>query len=495
MSTEPLAQPETSSPAPTASARDLAKAARYTLLSMNQHRSIGQLALQYGHKPHNDPKIIAYAMDKSCYYGPRFLTLDRFQQAFVVMHETMHHVLGHIDRGALIYKREGSRFSPKIFNIACDAPINWMADRLPHSDATSNAVKYGVQKCQALGIVNWGNIQKEVRALAEQGAVKIDPIFDSDPSKLRVEEIYYALMKTIRQVADSLRKKDGQKEGARRGENGSGENQPNPSTETPSENDLIERLAGALNAHDDLFKAIKEASARPEGELVDHIQLQESALKRIQAGAGSSDAILSINRPDGNSHTPWPQAMRRIASSALLHRPMIDPSRPSRRVVSAVAMANNPRLPEILRPRFVPYEPRLSRRIPAKHCVVIIDTSGSMLGDKQLLGDCINETRSICKRVATDISVIFADAEVCDFVHVEDSIEKIEELEPKGGGGTDFRPAITLAEAKSPDLIIYLTDLCGRFPDEKPKCPIIWGYPPEYEKCETPYGIRLPLNP
>lgn len=501
MATKPLAPADNLPPAPEFSARELAKAARYTLLSMAEHRSIGQLALHYAHKPHSDPNVIAYAADKSCYYGPRFLGLDRFQQAFVVMHETMHHVLGHIPRGAVLYKREGERFSPVIFNIACDAAINWMADKLPHADGTSASVKYGVRKCQEFGIVNWVNIQKEVRALAAAGKIDLDPIFDMDPSKLRAEEIYYALMKTVRQVADGLKRQSQEPASGSGKEAG---DQPNPTagdpsnddqSTTPSADDLIEKLAGALNAHDDLFEAIKEASKRPEGELTDDINRQENTLKRIQAGAGSRDAILSVCRPDGETRTPWPQAMRKMASSALLHRPSIDQRRPSRRVVSAVAMANNPSLPEILRPKFVPFEPRVSPRIPAKNCIVIIDTSGSMLGDKQTLSDCIREVRSICKRVASNIMIIFADAEVCETVHVEDSIKKIEELEPKGGGGTDFRPAIALAETMAPDLIVYLTDLCGTFPEFKPKCPIIWGYPPAYEYVATPYGMRLPLNP
>ena len=74
-------------------------------------------------------------------------------------------------------------------------------------------------------------------------------------------------------------------------------------------------------------------------------------------------------------------------------------------------------------------------------------------------------------------------------------MKKILALQPQGGGSTDFRPAIALAETFHPDLIIYLTDLHGTFPEKKPRAPINWGYPPSSEIVAIPFGRRLPLNP
>jgi predicted metal-dependent peptidase len=148
-----------------------------------------------------------------------------------------------------------------------------------------------------------------------------------------------------------------------------------------------------------------------------------------------------------------------------------------------------------LRPKAVVFEPRNSPRIPAKRCVAILDTSGSVFCDKELVEHFIRELASICKRVNTTLVVIFADAAVCDVVDIDESFDKIQSLTPKGGGATDFRPAIAMAETLNPDLIVYLTDLCGAFPDKKPRVPIIWGYPPSCENYETPYGQRLPLHP
>src|SRR3546814_4047546 len=97
------------------------------------------------------------------------------------------------------------------------------------------------------------------------------------------------------------------------------------------------------------------------------------------------------------------------------------------------------------------YEPRTASNISAKRCVTILDTSGSMFGDPKLISDCIKEISTICKRVNTSQIIIFADADVCEVVDFEDSDRKISELKPKGGGGTDFRPAIALAETMRPD--------------------------------------------
>ena len=46
----------------------------------------------------------------------------------------------------------------------------------------------------------------------------------------------------------------------------------------------------------------------------------------------------------------------------------------------------------------------------------------------------------------------------------------------KGGGGTDFRPAIAEAAKWNPDLLIYLTDLEGDAGDE-PAFPVLWAVP------------------
>jgi predicted metal-dependent peptidase len=61
----------------------------------------------------------------------------------------------------------------------------------------------------------------------------------------------------------------------------------------------------------------------------------------------------------------------------------------------------------------------------------------------------------------------------------------------KGGGGTDFRPAIAEVAKWKPDLLIYLTDLEGDAGDE-PAFPILWVV---LEcKAKAPCGKIVELN-
>jgi predicted metal-dependent peptidase len=61
----------------------------------------------------------------------------------------------------------------------------------------------------------------------------------------------------------------------------------------------------------------------------------------------------------------------------------------------------------------------------------------------------------------------------------------------KGGGGTDFRPAIAEAATWKTDLLIYLTDLEGDAGNE-PLFPVLWAVPEGLAKA--PWGRLIELN-
>ena len=66
-------------------------------------------------------------------------------------------------------------------------------------------------------------------------------------------------------------------------------------------------------------------------------------------------------------------------------------------------------------------------------------------------------------------------------------------LSPVGGGGTDFRPCFEwLAEnGVVPQTLVFLTDLCGRFPLEMPAYPVIWA---STEAQSAPFGQVVPME-
>src|SRR3546814_17155054 len=85
---------------------------------------------------------------------------------------------------------------------------------------------------------------------------------------------------------------------------------------TPTADEVMDALAQALNAHDDLSDSIKDFSSKNESEILDQISSSEDVLRRVHADAGNEDAVLRVARPPGTKTPPCPRAMRRTAKSA-----------------------------------------------------------------------------------------------------------------------------------------------------------------------------------
>jgi predicted metal-dependent peptidase len=66
-------------------------------------------------------------------------------------------------------------------------------------------------------------------------------------------------------------------------------------------------------------------------------------------------------------------------------------------------------------------------------------------------------------------------------------------LSPIGGGGTNFRPCFDWLQKQSivPQTLVFLTDLCGRFPTETPMYPVIWA---STECRKAPFGEVVPME-
>jgi len=66
-------------------------------------------------------------------------------------------------------------------------------------------------------------------------------------------------------------------------------------------------------------------------------------------------------------------------------------------------------------------------------------------------------------------------------------------LSPVGGGGTDFRPCFEWLGERGlvPQTLVFLTDLCGRFPVEAPSYPVIWA---TTENRKAPFGEVIPME-
>jgi predicted metal-dependent peptidase len=66
-------------------------------------------------------------------------------------------------------------------------------------------------------------------------------------------------------------------------------------------------------------------------------------------------------------------------------------------------------------------------------------------------------------------------------------------LNPVGGGGTDFGPCFDWLDEHGiqPQTLVFLTDLCGTFPETEPAYPVIWA---STERRRAPFGSVIPMQ-
>jgi predicted metal-dependent peptidase len=105
--------------------------------------------------------------------------------------------------------------------------------------------------------------------------------------------------------------------------------------------------------------------------------------------------------------------------------------------------------------------------------VIAVDTSGSI--GQQELEQFAGEISAISDEAQPEtIHVVYCDAAVQGSQEFQPS-EAIH-LEPKGGGGTDFRPVFKWIEENHVDAtcLIYVTDLCCQSYPEPPDYPVLW---------------------
>ena len=109
----------------------------------------------------------------------------------------------------------------------------------------------------------------------------------------------------------------------------------------------------------------------------------------------------------------------------------------------------------------------------------VIDTSGS-IGEPDL-ARFLAEVVAVQKVTGSTLRVIAADCEVKTDKTYQSTLSSVPQLvaqiskQLKGGGGTDFRPAIELLSKNPPDVAIYLTDFYGPAPEKAPVFPVIWA--------------------
>jgi hypothetical protein len=130
-------------------------------------------------------------------------------------------------------------------------------------------------------------------------------------------------------------------------------------------------------------------------------------------------------------------------------------------------------------------EPDIDRRRGVRRAGVVIDTSGSIEGE--LLHTFVSEINGLLVRTGCEVILVDCDAAV---QQVTVHRQPIRGYVARGGGGTDFRPAINLLRRMEIDVAVYFTDLAGTFPEKKPAFPLLWAVT---QDLGVPFGQKLLL--
>lgn len=121
-----------------------------------------------------------------------------------------------------------------------------------------------------------------------------------------------------------------------------------------------------------------------------------------------------------------------------------------------------------------------------------IDTSGS-IGGKEL-SEFAAELNGVLEQVRPEkVVVIYCDAQVGNVEEFTPDQYPVS-LKPTGGGGTAFEPVFDYVAENVQDAqcLIYLTDMYGSFPSEKPDIPTLWVSNSEIK--DAPFGQVVQLK-
>jgi predicted metal-dependent peptidase len=137
------------------------------------------------------------------------------------------------------------------------------------------------------------------------------------------------------------------------------------------------------------------------------------------------------------------------------------------------------------------YPSKRDRRLEA---AVAIDTSGSISEDE--LREFLSELRGILSTFRSfRVRLLACDAAV----HADVTATSLEDFDRfrvkvKGGGGTSFVPVFEALEGERIQVLVYLTDGYGTYPDRVPGYDVIWVISGEGDPKRPPFGKVIELK-
>ncbi len=392
---------------------------------------LGGLALWVKFLDSDDPELVARTDGLRVEAGPRYSEYDVPERRFIVLHELLHVALAHPARGREMERRTED-FDARLYNVACDSIINAALEGARGVRAPDGAVTL---KDLLAPLGQWGKDDRPAEVVRQWSS----------------EALYHLLAKN--RGMSCLRALD-----SNAGFNG---------------NDLAPALG---------LPATGISQSEGDDATEEVIRAWGSRLKTAR---GSLAGILNrLARELPRVKTPWERILRDLLFRHARRKRRPDPSRPARRWL---ALEGDLRGREGID---LPFE-RATRAARSGRIALAVDTSGSI--GEPLLKRFAAEVAAVLEQTEPLLRLIVCDADVHQ-VHDFSGREGAKLLRGfifKGGGGTDFRPAIAAATKWKPDLLIYLTDLEGDAGDEA-AFPVLWAMPEG--KAEAPWGKIVELS-
>lgn len=453
------------------------------------------LFMRHVEHPTGQPGEVAATDGRTVAIWPAFFAFAPDERVGVLLHEYLHAAFAHPLRGLKMRRRLGAEYRHDVMNVSADAIIN---------EGISKGAR-GVRL--PAGGVELAKLAAQAKAVVDLTGVTVDLERMGNVGRLTLEWLYDVLVKLEKAAREHFQPPpcesggDGESSGNGTPSSNAERQEGGQSDETDDGNQDDQRGKDPSNGTESRPDTPQEKAARDflsQFERSPDLQLEElsglnpmqvddairEAGERVKSAIAMSkghgnrrmDAVETLASDIPEARTPWENSFRTITQRHLARERLRRPTKLGLRVMTQEAMGLD---------RIVWSPGR--RRPSVPRVVVVLDSSGSVTPTEYLR--YLGEVQAMKRRTSAQVYVVVADTEVQSVQEMRD-VRDIAKVEFKGRGGTDFRPALELAGEMEPDLVVYLTDLMGTFPDRPPPFPVLWTLP----GMEIPDGYDPPFG-
>lgn len=379
----------------------------------------------------------------------------------VLVHEVEHIVRRHMTRQNALGIKPGSR-EFEIWKIACDLEINQPpVENIPAPPLALHHTEYKLDARRSCE-----QYYHDLLQIAKEQDKEWKPKGGNSGQGNKQDDQQAGEAGSPKQNPEESPQPDGQSKGDENQQDQSKDNTPKvPQTDSqgrpwlPKEGQQITVIIGNGDPTDATKSPVNQNWDKLIEEAGDPIMIDEmskdiinEAIRRTQGKypAHLSEAIQELNAPH---KIPWTVLLRRYVSNAIM------------KCQARTWTRFNKRFPYL--------DIQGKKRNKGVNVVFVWDTSGSIR--HQEIDQAFAELRGMTKTRLADVWVVQCDAAVQWVGKIKD-VPRSKEIPITGRGGTDFNPAFEWVEENSihPDVMVFMTDGYGDYPEEEPGYPVIW---------------------